>query len=375
MADAPEGSNLDFPGDAGDPKCDYEQRFGRRTATLPPAQYARLATDPERPGQFAIQFWWWYVYNDWNDLHEGDWEMSQIVFDAPTPEDAVAQNLTPTAMALSQHNGTEVRPWSEVPRNGDRPIVFAAAGSHAGYYSAHRWFGTNGAAGFGCDDTRGPSDEIDPQVVVLPAEHVAGDPFGWMVFKGYWGQRQSGLNDSETGPQTTDQWQRPIRWMEDSGRRAAVQAPEVGLVTTFFCRASATGSNVLNAILDRPWLVGGFAVIFVIALVLLARRTTWSPVMPSPVRHRTHRGADPHVGLEAAAPGLPPLPADRRVRRRRQHPHRTAAARADPLVTRRHDDRRRRAGHPARPDPRLRRRVGHHHPGRHRRHGMGGRGR
>ena len=283
MADAPEGSNLDFPGDAGDPKCDYEQRFGRRTATLPPTQYARLATDPERPGQFAIQFWWWYVYNDWNDLHEGDWEMSQIVFDAPTPEDAVAQNLTPTAMALSQHNGTEVRPWSEVPRNGDRPIVFAAAGSHAGYYSAHRWFGTNGAAGFGCDDTRGPSDEIDPQVVVLPAEHVAGDPFGWMVFKGYWGQRQSGLNDSETGPQTTDQWQRPIRWMEDSGRRAAVQAPEVGLVTTFFCRASATGSNVLNTILDRPWLVGGFAVIFVIALVLLARRTTWSPVMPSPV--------------------------------------------------------------------------------------------
>ncbi|MFT3853366.1 MAG: hypothetical protein QM733_11600 [Ilumatobacteraceae bacterium] len=283
LAAAPEGSNIDLPGDAGDPGCDFEERFGRRTATLPVTQYARLAVDDQRPGRFAVQYWWWYVYNDWNDLHEGDWEMGQLVFEAATPEDALAQGLTPSAMALSQHYGTEVRPWSRVRRDGDRPIVFAAAGSHAGYYSAHRWFGTDGDSGFGCDDTRGPSDRVDPEVVVLPASHAAGDPFGWMDFQGRWGQRQVGINDSETGPQTTDQWQRPIRWMEESGRPAAAQAPEVGIVTTFFCGTAANGSSLLNAVLDEPWLAGGIVIAAIVALVLLARQTTWRPAIPKPL--------------------------------------------------------------------------------------------
>ena len=290
LAGAPEGSNIDLPGDAGDPQCDFEVRFGRRTATLPITQYARLAVDDERPGRFAVQYWWWYVYNDWNDLHEGDWEMMQLVFEAPTPEDAVARGLSPSAVAASQHNGAEVRSWATAPRDGDRPTVFAAVGSHAGYYSAHRWFGTNGNTGFGCDDTRGPSDRVDPQVIVLPAEHVAGDAFGWLDFKGYWGERQAGLNDSETGPQTTDQWQRPIRWMEESGRPSAVQAPEVGVVTTFFCRVSTRGSNLLNAVLAKPWLAGGIVVLVIVALVLLAKRTTWSPAVPSPLVTRRAAG-------------------------------------------------------------------------------------
>ena len=124
LAAAPEGSNLDLPGDAGDPGCDFEQRFGRRTSTLPVTQYVRLGVDDERPGRFAVQYWWWYVYNDWNDLHEGDWEMSQIVFDAATPEDALAQDLAPSKMALSQHFGTEVHDWADVAREGDRPLVY-----------------------------------------------------------------------------------------------------------------------------------------------------------------------------------------------------------------------------------------------------------
>lgn len=283
LADAPEGSNLDFPGDAGNPGCSFEERFGRRTSSLPPTQYVRLGVDAERPGQFAIQYWWWYVYNDWNDVHEGDWEMSQIVFDAATPEEALAQGLTPTKMALSQHFGTEVHDWADVPKEGDRPIVYAAAGSHAGYYSAHRWFGTDGAAGFGCDDTRGPSDRVDPQVVVMPQLPVPGDGFGWMVFKGRWGERLPALNDSETGPQTSTQWIQPIRWMEDQGRSAAVQVPEIGGVTAFFCVAAAKGSVVLNAVLDRPLLVGGFVALVVVGIVVTVRRTRWRPVITTPV--------------------------------------------------------------------------------------------
>ena len=47
-----------------------------------PTVYAHVATDPGHPGQLALQYWLFYVFNDWNNLHEGDWEMIQLVFDA-----------------------------------------------------------------------------------------------------------------------------------------------------------------------------------------------------------------------------------------------------------------------------------------------------
>src|SRR4051812_33312163 len=54
-----------------------------------PAVYAHVATDPERAGKLALQYWFFYVFNDWNNLHEGDWEMIQLVFEASTPAQAL----------------------------------------------------------------------------------------------------------------------------------------------------------------------------------------------------------------------------------------------------------------------------------------------
>jgi hypothetical protein len=51
--------------------------------------YAHVATDPGYPGRLALQYWLFYVYNDWNNLHEGDWEMIQLVFDAGSARDAL----------------------------------------------------------------------------------------------------------------------------------------------------------------------------------------------------------------------------------------------------------------------------------------------
>ena len=31
---------------------------------------------PRHPGRIALQYWLFYVFNDFNNLHEGDWEMS-----------------------------------------------------------------------------------------------------------------------------------------------------------------------------------------------------------------------------------------------------------------------------------------------------------
>ena len=47
--------------------------------------YAHVAYDPAYPGQLALQYWMYYVFNDWNNLHEGDWEMIQLNFHAADP--------------------------------------------------------------------------------------------------------------------------------------------------------------------------------------------------------------------------------------------------------------------------------------------------
>ena len=74
--------HLDFPGNALDPGCTYLDWSRRLTQGHPPTVYAHVSTDPGYPGQLALQYWMFYVFNDWNNLHEGDWEMIQLNFHA-----------------------------------------------------------------------------------------------------------------------------------------------------------------------------------------------------------------------------------------------------------------------------------------------------
>src|SRR5262249_6843373 len=65
--------HLDFPGHALNPGCDYEKWARRITEGKKPTVYAHVATEADRPGKLALQYWLFYAYNDWNNLHEGDW--------------------------------------------------------------------------------------------------------------------------------------------------------------------------------------------------------------------------------------------------------------------------------------------------------------
>ena len=81
--------HLDFPGDALNPGCDYLNWSRHINQGHQPTVYAHVVTDPGYPGQIALQYWMFYVYNDWNNLHEGDWEMIQINFPASTAAEAL----------------------------------------------------------------------------------------------------------------------------------------------------------------------------------------------------------------------------------------------------------------------------------------------
>lgn len=97
--------------------------------------YARIV---RQNGYVCLHYFYFYAMNDWrssfhgvND-HESDWEQV-IVY--------LTEDLTPQWVAYASHDfsGDDLRRrWDdpELKREGDHPIVFAGAGSHASYFSA-----------------------------------------------------------------------------------------------------------------------------------------------------------------------------------------------------------------------------------------------
>jgi hypothetical protein len=84
--------------------------------------YARVVETPPRS---VLQYWYLYIFNDAPNKHEGDWEMVAVEVDRDT--------LEPQQVGYASHTSGARRAWSGVHRQGDRPLVFVARGSHAAY--------------------------------------------------------------------------------------------------------------------------------------------------------------------------------------------------------------------------------------------------
>jgi hypothetical protein len=277
--------HLDFPGNALDPRCDYELWARRVTAGRAPAVYAHVATDPAYPGRLALQYWLFYAYNDWNNLHEGDWEMIQLLFDAPTAAEALDRR--PTAIGYSQHEGAERADWGDDKLelvDGTHPVVYPAAGSHANFFDEALFVGSSAEQGVGCDDTTGPSVTIRTAVFTIPSDRdEAQAEFPWIDFEGRWGELQRAFFNGPTGPNLKRQWTEPIQWSE-GWRDRSYAVPGGGLLDTgatdFFCDAVAAGSRALQRFLDSPSVVLITLVTLALLVLILISGGTWRPTAP-----------------------------------------------------------------------------------------------
>ena len=74
------GYHLDFPGNPLEPGCDYERWSRTATAGFEATTYAHVAIEPGREDRLAVQYWFFYPFNDYTNKHEGDWEMVQLLF-------------------------------------------------------------------------------------------------------------------------------------------------------------------------------------------------------------------------------------------------------------------------------------------------------
>ena len=244
---------LDLPGDPLGDTCVYARDFQKlkKEGRAPTVVYAHIAHQNGHPG-FALQYWFFWYFNEFNDLHEADWEGMQLNFDdADTPEAALSEG--PSEVVLFQHAGAERAGWDDakVEKDGRHPMVYPAAGSHATFYNSGVYVGNGGhGSGVGCDYTSRPLRELRPRVILMPDDATDKGPFAWLSYYGKWGQKAAGFNNGVDGPQKKRQWFDPFLWTEDQ-RESSVRLPGGTLVgpqvAAAFCGAVAAVSGVLNA--------------------------------------------------------------------------------------------------------------------------------
>ena len=283
---------LDIPGDPKRPGCDYEEFFRNGPEEAKNITYSRVVLVPER-NAVIVQFWFYYVFNNWNNTHESDWEFIQLYWDASSVEEALSR--PPDELGYSQHSGGERATWDDdkLDREGDRPIVYVARGSHANQFRSDLLVGKGeDGAGFGCDDSRPPLIRLDLTTRLLP-ETASGpeDPAAWITYQGRWGERRSSELNGPTGPNTKQQWDEPMSFQDDL-RDTNVTVPEwngPGIsATDTFCGLVKWGSILL--IRGGLWLTLGLVGLIAVSTWATIRRTDFRPANIQPLRIRRRFG-------------------------------------------------------------------------------------
>ncbi|HWC28552.1 MAG TPA: Vps62-related protein, partial [Dehalococcoidia bacterium] len=248
-------SYLDFPGNPLKPGCRFERDGLRFAAGYENVAYARIVRGDDDAG-LVLQYWFFYYFNDWNNKHEGDWELVQLFFSTGDVRQALLDG--PQSIGLSQHRSGEFAGWDEgkVQKEFGRPVVYVARGSHANYFSPGLYLGRGESGrGLGCDDASMSSRRVDLSAQLLP-DRVRGpyDEFAWLAYKGYWGETEKPASEGSTAPTTKQTWLRPLNW-QDQLKGSSVKLPTRGLVgpdaSRAFCDAVALGSEFLLPLYHR----------------------------------------------------------------------------------------------------------------------------
>lgn len=269
---------MDFPGDPRRPGCTYEtdERARIEELGLKPTTYAHIVFD-EANQRLALQYWFFWYFNDWNNTHESDWEMIQLMWDDVAGVEA-ALDIPPTRVGYSQHGNGELGNWGDKKlqlEDGTHPLVFPAAGSHATFFSIDTFLAWGErSSGFGCDVSSGPSTRVPLEAILVPDEIDPGGDFAWLLYPGRWGERQPGAFNGPLGAGFNSRWLDPWE-ASDNWRPFSIVVPgskTLGpTMTEAFCSLTEAGSRLLIYAVVYPWVTLPVLGIIVAALVRFSR--------------------------------------------------------------------------------------------------------
>jgi hypothetical protein len=234
-------------------------RYCRRLTELPPGpdsqsvSYVRVIRG-DRLASLALQFWFFYPFNHWWNVHEADWELVTLFFG-----DRCQEGGPPTAAAYSSHLGNRWRRWNDVRKlpGGAHPLVYVARGSHANYFEPRRggykatgaipyipwkmWLQLGGKSPSGREKDYVPLEafgngyrpppitaETSYRIEAMPTDLEYVDPsddpviwkkWWWLRYRGKWGTEGIGALVGIDGPQAqASRWSAPFDWVSDDGQ-------------------------------------------------------------------------------------------------------------------------------------------------------------
>ena len=279
---------LDLPPDPLDPGCDYETWAERQWGEdAEPTIYAHVARQKGVTDRIALQFAFYYPFNDYNNKHESDWERIQLEFATDDPAEAL--RMTPDRVVYAQHYGSEAAEWGgrklEVV-DETHPVVYVSAGSHASQFSEGLFLGNNESTGFGCDTTAGPHDEVRPLVRTIPSVPAqAAELFPWIAYEGHWGEvGPRRFYTGPTGPNMKQFWKKPFTWSAGARERSypVPGAQSTGSrATGFFCSAVGRGSDLFRGYVSDPGPLLALVLAGLLGVGWWLRRADWrTPLVP-----------------------------------------------------------------------------------------------
>nr|CAJ74671.1 unknown protein [Candidatus Kuenenia stuttgartiensis] len=208
--------------------------------------YGRMFTD-ETISRVVLQYWFFYVYNDWGGLdeggnkHEGDWEMIQII---------LGSNKQPLLITYSFHHGGQTFSWddNDVSKSddGNHPLIYITLGGHGCWNQPgnNTWYQVPLTCMDCTDETDDKGDVLYPKTmseseknkIEINAEKYeyaiedmskwTEENKDWIYWKGYWGKQaweKDIIDLGSSGPLSPpyidyiddnidSRWEKPILW-------------------------------------------------------------------------------------------------------------------------------------------------------------------
>ena len=155
---------------------------GYKALTLYPSVYFKVFRDNSKDNPIAVQYWFFYYYNDWLNNHAGDWETITVFLDA---------DAQPVEAIFSTHYETNKYAWEYVERvSNTHPKIYVSNGGHGSYsFSGETTYSTI------ADNHDGDREVLNPEdYYLLSLSTEEGIDDSWIWFEGRWG-------DNENAPQ------------------------------------------------------------------------------------------------------------------------------------------------------------------------------
>ncbi len=181
----------------------------------------------------VLQYWHHYLYNDFINEHEGDWEMVEILINA--------SDFKPKYVIYAQHedstyhNGGEIKHWGDVVKNNTHPYVYVARGSHASYFTPGKHFLLRNVPIFYdvCADDGLTLTPENYTLTILRDKYLQP----WLEFSGRWGKVWLSQNtdmlgsNGPAGPaHHEEKWRTPASW----GLKYLTRVPPAYFIVAYF---------------------------------------------------------------------------------------------------------------------------------------------